>query len=803
MEIDKNTHLVLDIQKYIKLFDRNKNNLMTCIDYNYISKIICRKMVNNIMNISKIIKDTHISINIDSFDDSGNIVIIGYTLINKNGENSNFYQEYIQFILNSLNINKCTFYNVHINEHTNHNDFINDKFKMKENLFGEIQLDNDNNKVYWVISDVLIEEIDKIHRCVDDKLAVIKKYVSENINIRNKKRRRENEVIEPDSDFKIGSDWVPASKTRNALLQDNCLDYFNLYGINNYNDPPNKKRRISGNTRHRLDDIECNDSFYGFLMNRGIRFEKMIVDKIKEKFPNDWIQIAESYEASSKQKCKETFEAMLRGIPIIFQAIIHNPQNKTYGSADIIVRSDYINKLTIQKILHYDEETIGAPMLKPYNYHYRVIDIKSSLMHMNTDGKTLRNNYNVKPFKGQILIYNEGLGVMQGYTPPTAYILGNGWEYTQSVKGRKQLHKNNDPFDTLGEINFTDSDKQYIDQTNDAIEWYRTVYNSIDMTHNPPCCPELYPNMCNKYDAPYRKVKEQMAEKLDEITSIWFCGPINREQAFDNGVKKWSDPNCNANILGINGALTQSRVDAILNTNRDTSNRIVFPSKIKNNYRNWMSEKILSIYVDFETVSSFLISSDITSKQESNTDYIFMIGIGYINSYGEWIYKNLTVDKLTSKEEIRIIDEYIDYINLLMLKYNDFSPNIYHWSFAERVFFEKANAKHNHRWKQLPLFDFLEVVKNEPITVKGAKDFTLKSVAKAMYKHGLTKTTWKENRIGDGEQAMFHAWKLYTQCSKDDKNPCDTEIMKQIIDYNEVDCKSMYEFIDYLRKHNC
>ena len=181
MEIDKNTHLVLDIQKYIKLFDRNKNNLMTCIDYNYISKIICRKMVNNIMNISKIIKDTHISINIDSFDDSGNIVIIGYTLINKNGENSNFYQEYIQFILNSLNINKCTFYNVHINEHTNHNDFINDKFKMKENLFGEIQLDNDNNKVYWVISDVLIEEIDKIHRCVDDKLAVIKKYVSENI----------------------------------------------------------------------------------------------------------------------------------------------------------------------------------------------------------------------------------------------------------------------------------------------------------------------------------------------------------------------------------------------------------------------------------------------------------------------------------------------------------------------------------------------------------------------------------------------------------------------------------------------
>lgn len=800
--IDKNTHLIFDIQQYVKLFDRTEKNILTCIDYTHISNVICRKMVNNIMNINKIIKNTHISINIDSVDDTGNIVIIGYTLSYKNKNKSNFYYDYIQFILNSLDINKCSFYNVIINEYDNYIDFNNDQLKVKENLFGDIPIDNKNNKVYWVISDVSIEEINKINKYVDDKLTIIKKNIDDNLNISGKKRNRDD-FIEPDTNSKIGSQWVPASKTRNAILQDHCLDYFNLYNIHDYNDPPIKKRKTSSNTRNRLDDIECCDSFYDFLMNRGIRFEKTIVDKIKDKFPKDWIQIAESYEASSKQKCKETFEAILRGTPLIFQAIIHNPQNKTYGSADIIIRSDFINKIVKQQILNSDEELISAPLLKPFNYHYRVIDVKSSMMHMNTDGKTLRNTYNVKPFKSQICIYNEGLGVMQGYTPPVAYILGNGWEYIQSIKGNKHYFKSNNPLDTLGRVDFICFDKQYIDLTNDAIIWYRTVFNSSNMSHNPPCCPELYPNMCNKYDAPFHKVKEQMANKIDEITNIWFCGVDNREQAFMNGIKKWSNPNCNSNILGINGTLTKSRVDAILNTNRDTSKQTVFPSKIKNNYRNWKNKNILSIYVDFETIGNMLLSSDNSSKQENDVDFIFMIGIGHINSHGEWVYKNLTVKELSSREEKQIIDEYIDYINELMSKYNDSNPNIFHWSFAERVFFDKVNTKYNNRWKPLPLFDFLEVVKDEPITVKGATNFTLKSIAKAMYNNGLTKTIWKENRIGDGEQAMFHAWKLYTQCYKDRKNPLNTEIMKQIIDYNEVDCKAMYEFIDYLRNNNC
>ena len=41
-------------------------------------------------------------------------------------------------------------------------------------------------------------------------------------------------------------------------------------------------------------------------------------------------------------------------------------------------------------------------------------------------------------------------------------------------------------------------------------------------------------------------------------------------------------------------------------------------------------------------------------------------------------------------------------------------------------------------WKDLPWFDFLKVMKDEPIVVKDAFGFGLKAIAKNLEKHGLT-----------------------------------------------------------------
>ena len=57
------------------------------------------------------------------------------------------------------------------------------------------------------------------------------------------------------------------------------------------------------------------------------------------------LTIAEPHEARSTTKVKDTWSAMLRGVPFIASAVLHNPDNKTYGIADLLVRSDWLRHL--------------------------------------------------------------------------------------------------------------------------------------------------------------------------------------------------------------------------------------------------------------------------------------------------------------------------------------------------------------------------------------------------------------------------------------------------------------------------
>ena len=194
---------------------------------------------------------------------------------------------------------------------------------------------------------------------------------------------------------------------------------------------------------------------------------------MKEKYENNIVTIADSIEARSIEKFKDTINEMNKGTPIIYQGILHNKNNKTFGSADLLVRSDWLNKISEINIISEEEEFINAPKLGNVNYHYRIVDIKNTRMTMNTDGETLRNKIGVKPYKCQIYLYTEALGEMQGYTPKSGYILGNGWIYSKQVNGVKNVFSAEDPFNKLGKINYDDFDSQYKDISNNAVKWLK------------------------------------------------------------------------------------------------------------------------------------------------------------------------------------------------------------------------------------------------------------------------------------------------------------------------------------------
>ena len=71
-------------------------------------------------------------------------------------------------------------------------------------------------------------------------------------------------------------------------------------------------------------------------------------------------------------------------------------------------------------------------------------------------------------------------------------------------------------------------DKIYKTDSLKHINWLKELENSSNWTHDPPSNDKIYPNMCNKMDGIYHKVKKQIAEKYNEITLIWNCSQNNK-----------------------------------------------------------------------------------------------------------------------------------------------------------------------------------------------------------------------------------------------------------------------------------
>jgi hypothetical protein len=180
----------------------------------------------------------------------------------------------------------------------------------------------------------------------------------------------------------------------------------------------------------------------------------------------------------------------------------------------------------------------------------------------------------------------------------------------------------------------------------------------------------------------------------------------------------------------------------------------------------------------------------------TNSNRVFMIGVGHEEN-NKWIYKSFYMKQYTSNEEMSIVDDAIKYINTIS---GDTIPTLFHWGNAEVTMINSLNRRHNYKWTKwidtVNWLDFCKVFINEPIVVKGAKKFGLKEIAKAMYNNGLIKSKWTDN-LTSGLDAMISAAQLYRSC-----NTINNKDLLDIIKYNEIDCKVIYEIVEYLRDNH-
>ena len=584
-------------------------------------------------------------------------------------------------------------------------------------------------------------------------------------------------------------DWVAPTATRNHALRDPLLDWLGLYG------EANGFQRDDA-----LANYDPRTDFRHFITRKGLEFEAAVVAYL-ETLASIHV-IPGEQGARSLEAAQATFDAMLRGEEIIYQAVVRDAESRIYGVVDFLVRSDVLHRL-FPSAIPIEAAAELAPDLGGSPWHYRVVDAKFTTLHFLAGGELGDSSGSSWAYKAQVFLYNRALGRLQGYTPPESFLLGRGWEQ-RSERGMSCL----DRLGAVPDLYVSGNQGSLAIAAEEACSWLRRVRTQGQSWSvlPEPSVPELRPNMAGQGGS-WSDAKGRIAHELDELTMLWQVGLDKRNAANQQKVLRWTDPACTTDVVGVAGKKQGPTLAALLDVNRSTDGLVVRPALIAAAAEEWRPIPTLEFYVDFEYVSD--LDDDFSRIPErGGHPLIFMLGCGHVEN-GEWQWACFIADRLTERSEADVIDAWFAHMEAVRqrLAPSGDEPKVIHWSRAEQSVLETQfnSAMRRHPDKEWPApnwFDFLgKVVREEPVVVRGALGFGLKAVARAMHSHGYIGTDWGAGPA-DGMGAMVGAWSCELEAGERGCTLSETDLMQDIARYNEVDCKVMMEIVRYLRENH-
>ena len=582
-------------------------------------------------------------------------------------------------------------------------------------------------------------------------------------------------------------EWVAASATRSYVLGDSLSDWLARHG------------RSKGFARSEFDE---RTDFRGFIFRKGTEFERAVVEYLRSLGMGEVRGVSgqdcERAAARDLDLALATWDAMADGVAIIDQGVLRDPEHRTYGLPDLLVRSDVLAQL-FRGALSPEEATVAAPDLD-IGAHYVVVDIKYTTLELRTNGK-LSSSGSKLAYMTQLHIYNRALARLQGYLAPRMFLLGRGWKQTTT--------RVDDCMDRLGGIEHDEvvSGQPLSRWADQAASWLRRMRRhgqSWDVLPV-PSVDALRPATGDSgvwTDA----VKRIKAEGRD-LTALYHVGVQHRDKATARGLTDWRDERVTPRSLGMTG-VTAARLGALLDVNR-TPGPGVRPPRVGAARSQWIVTPPVEFYVDFETVSD--LDDDFSAiPARGGQPLVFMIGCGHLEN-GHWQFSCFVVDQLTEPAEATTIEQWLDHMSEVRERIDPGSrPRVIHWSHHERSSLEKAYnsavKRHGARGKLWPTprwFDFLKhVIREEPVAVRGAHGFGLKAITNALHTQGLVQTRWQTGPT-DGLGAMVGAWWCQAEVRAGRASRLiDLDLMQEIREYNEVDCKAMMEIVRYLRANH-
>ena len=463
---------------------------------------------------------------------------------------------------------------------------------------------------------------------------------------------------------------------------------------------------------------------------------------------------------------ERTKELIHTDFPLILQGSLLNKDN-LYVSCDIIIKFSLFRKI--------------FPSITNLPFHllclkndYLLINITYASLHFKMDLKDVNNDGLILYKKCNLYAFQEIFFELSG-EKCHCFLMGKDYYYKKTLLPKKEF---------ICKVNV---DENIRENYSNAIQWIHTLkkdYLTMNIVPKPTHI-ELYPNM-NSKDSDWETEKIKLADKVKEITLVWNISFDERCSLVSKGIQCWDDPKLLRELKETKKKGIQERM-IHMNQQKEI---LIYPRKnISQKFNTILDQTECDIYFDVESFLSF------DEKQNLFTDSIPLkepvLGIlGFI--YQDNFY-DYTIQKFTKEEEQNIVQRFADHL----WKIYDKTLNIYHWGHAEYNYFRYIHETYpNISFPEYQLINVLDYFRMEPIIVQGVFKFGLKSIGKALYKNKLIQTTWDENDNGLDSMIQFK-----DICKNNDKKiPLKRYLeIKDIVNYNRIDCQVLYEIVDLLR----
>jgi len=368
-------------------------------------------------------------------------------------------------------------------------------------------------------------------------------------------------------------------------------------------------------------------------------------------------------------------------------------------------------------------------------------------------------NNNREPKKNNVILYGKqkvlysSLSFDAEFTQPRAFILSNeNIIYTVDLNKQRLFYK-----------------------MNEAYKWIRDLREngrSWDLFN--PTRLELLPNAKHGSTYGYKRIIQSIISKNDELTSY-------------NDITLEKRNNCFIRGLSIDEALRESN-KPFLKSVADLRGT----KKVSCDLSKLVVPKKRIFYVDFEYINSFHFKRDFSQR---DTNHLYLIGVLYERN-NDWLYKafvprQIDYDTHLSSCEVQNIQDWIDFMESFGEPYC-----VMNWSVAEQSMLSSLSKQYHFELETtIEWIDLLKLFKTIiNFVCDGMKTYSLKDVAKSMYKLGFIKTLWNDNVMNGLEANIL----LIPNFTKGDYVLENCDSLSDIIDYNEIDCRVMMELFEFV-----